>query len=106
MGCLRLSTAYYWRRDGRLLSHNGMLTAACMSEMRFEEIRHYFHISNHEHESETWNSDIDPLLNQVCREFQQNYVPSSNVTVDEAMILFAGRSIQVTKMPKANWDEI
>ena len=30
---------------------------------------------------------------------KQTIVPGSNVTIDEAMILFTGRSIHITKMP-------
>jgi hypothetical protein len=41
---------------------------------------------------------VDILLRQLRFASQQYRVPGSNVTIDEAMILFTGRSIQITKM--------
>jgi len=42
---------------------------------------------------------VDIVLEQLQFFLQQYRVPGSNVTIDEAMILFTGRSIHITKMP-------
>jgi len=46
-----------------------------------------------------WHPKVDILLEEL-RFFSQKYrVPGSNLTIDEAMILFTCRSIHITKMP-------
>jgi len=42
---------------------------------------------------------VDILLEELWFFLQQYQVPGSNVTIDEAMILFTGRSIHITNMP-------
>lgn len=46
-----------------------------------------------------WHGKIDPLLNQLLYPSQTYSTPESNVTIDEAMIRFLGRSIDIWKMP-------
>lgn len=99
MGLIGLPPAHYWRRDGRLLSRDGLPTISYMNQMRFEQLRRYFHVSPPDQDGPLWHSKIDPLLDQIRNASQQYRVPSSNITMDEAMIRFTGRSVHITKMP-------
>ena len=110
MGLLGVPPERYWMKDGTYLPKEGLPPAAYLGKTRFQEIRRFFHVSPHDSPSTSesseggsslplWHSKVDLLLNQL-RSFSQQYrVPGTNVTIDEAMILFTGRSIHITKMP-------
>jgi len=105
MGLIGVPPERYWMKDGVYLPKDGLPPAAYLGKTRFQEIRRFFHVSPYNSPTETpeglpcWHSEVDILLEQL-RFFSQQYrVPGSNVTIDEAMILFTGRSIHITKMP-------
>ena len=105
MGLIGVPPERYWMKDGVYLPKDGLPPAAYLGKTRFQEIRRFFHVSPYNSPTETpeglpcWHSKVDILLEQL-RFFSQQYrVPGSNVTIDEAMILFTGRSIHITKMP-------
>lgn len=103
MGCLGLPPAHYWKHDGRLFSRDGLPTTPFMSQMRFEQIRRYFHVAPPDSEESSWHSKIDPLLNQIRNASQKYRVPSSSITMDEAMIRFTGHSVHASQ---ADWRRI
>lgn len=78
-----------WVKDGLHPAHD---TSRFMSQARFDQIKRYFHIS-HPGAPKTspqgkrlWHHKVDPILDQL-RESSQSYrIPSSNLTIDEAMI--------------------
>jgi len=83
-----------------------MITTSCQPwQDLLQEICCFFHVSPYNSPTETpeglpcWHSEVDILLEQLQFFLQQYQVPGSNVTIDEAMILFTGRSIHITKMP-------
>jgi hypothetical protein len=95
----------YWMKAGVALPKDGLPPASFHRKTCFQEIRHFFHVSPYN--SPTDNSEgvpcghskVDILLEPLPFFSQQYWVPGSNVTIDEAMILFTGRSIHITKMP-------
>jgi hypothetical protein len=98
MGLIGVPPERYWMK-------NGLPPAAYLGKTRFQEIHRFFHVSPYNSPTETpeglpcWHSEVDILLEQLRFFSQQYQVPGSNVTIDEAMILFTGRSIHITKMP-------
>lgn len=76
-----------------------------MSQTRFEKIKRYFHISEidapkvGEGGKRLWHDKVDPLLEKLHQYSQAYRIPQSNVTIDEAMMRFLGRSIDTCKMP-------
>jgi len=92
----------FWVKDGLHPAHD---TSRFMSETRFEQIKRYFHISHPDAPKTSpqgerlWHHKVDPILDQL-RESSQSYrIPSSNLTIDEAMIRCTGRSADTVKMP-------
>jgi len=77
-----------------------------ISQTRFEQIKRFFHLSNPEEDQaerssghRLWHQKVDPRLNQLRLSSQGYLLPSSNVTIDAAMILCTGRSIDTYNMP-------
>ena len=105
MGLLGLSPSIYWNHDDLLLPKDGLPTVHFMSQTRFEQIKRYLHISPASSSSKSitptqpWYHKVEPLLTQMKKAAQAYWLPSSNTTFDEAMILFTGRSVHITKMP-------
>jgi hypothetical protein len=95
----------YWMNDGVYLPKDGLPPAAYLGKTCFQEIRCFFHASPYNSPTESpeglpcWHSKVDILLEQLRFFSQQYQVPGSNVTIDEAMILFTARSIHISKMP-------
>jgi len=72
-----------------------------MSLWRFLQIKPYLHVSNPKHQlarSECFQK-LEPLNSLIRDRYQKYYLPSSNVTVDEMMIRFGGRSHHTNRMP-------
>jgi len=105
MGLIGVPPGWYWMKDVVYLPKNGLPPAAYLGKTHFQEICCFFHVSPYNSPTETpeglpcWHSKEDILLEQRRFFSQQYQVPGSNVTIVEAMILFTGRSIHITKMP-------
>src|SRR5438045_213420 len=81
-----------------------------MSLTCFQQILHYFHISDpsvmHEDdENDRWTYKVDPLLEAVCQASSKYYTPQTNVSIDETMIHFCGCSRDTFKMPNKSIGE-
>ena len=50
-------------------------------------------------ENNGWTYKVDPLLEAVHQASSKYYTPQTNVSIDEAMIRFCGRSRDTFKMP-------
>ena len=72
-----------------------------MSLRRFLQIKRYLHISDPKYQltRSEWFQKLEPLNSLIRDRCQQYYLPSSNVTVDEMMIRFGGRSHHTYRMP-------
>jgi hypothetical protein len=95
----------YWIKDGVYHPKDGFPPAAYLGKTHFQEICCFCHVSPYNSPTATseglpdWHSKVDILLDKLGFFSQQYCVPGSNVTTDDAMILFTGRSIHITKMP-------
>jgi len=85
----------YWDTD-KFCIHRPM---QYMSWYRFEQIKRYFHVSVPTIEPiNYWYSKLSPLFEHLRAKFKAYCIPSSNVSVDEMMKAFTGRSAHTVKM--------
>ena len=87
----------FWREKGE----NAAFFRA-MNLKRFSEIKRYLHISNPalQLSRAKWFQKLEPIISMVESRSQQYYRPATNVTVDEIMIRFGGRSHHTYRMPR------
>ncbi len=72
-----------------------------MSNIRFLQILRYFHVLDIGEESKvstTWYSKVWPLYNVLRQQFKAYVVPGQNVSFDEMMVPYTGRSLHTLKM--------
>jgi hypothetical protein len=65
---------------------------------RFEQIKRYFHASKPTDKPISWYMKLSPLFEHLCTQFKVFCVLSQNVSVDEMMKAFTGRSVHTVKM--------
>jgi hypothetical protein len=63
---------------------------------RFRQIKQYFHVLPPI--TTEWYMKLEPLASLLCTKFQAYVVLEQNVSFDEMMVLFAGRSKHMLKM--------
>jgi Transposase IS4 len=90
----------FWDKDG-LTIHKPM---KFMTFYRFEQIKRYFHISpppstTARTPSSQWHLKLEPLASMLRTKFQTYVILSQNVSFDEMMVPFSGRSTHTLKMP-------
>ena len=84
------STQDYFKRKYHYPKHNITKFMTCL---RFEQIKRYFHISSiTDQDNKTLFSKLEPLSTHIKDISQKHYIPSSNVSVDEMIARFTGRS--------------
>jgi len=69
-----------------------------MSLKRFEQIKRYLHISSPMATINNYFEKLEPLLSKVRDVSKQLYTPNSNVSVDEMMVRFSGRSVHTVRI--------
>ena len=73
-----------------------------ISLVRFEQIHRYFHLRDCHADpirpEEPWWVKLEPVASLIREAFKKAYLPSSEVTVDEAMEKFEGRNAHTVKM--------
>ena len=104
MGLVKLpSLKDYWKRDE--MFHYSPI-ASRISRDRFHDLHRYLHFVDNATLSPPGSpgykklGKIQPILDALCQSFQSIYSPGRNVSVDEAMIPFKGRSSLKQYMPK------
>jgi hypothetical protein len=82
----------FWNKTGNTI-HKPM---EFMTFFRFEQIKRYFHVSppNTTH----WHMKLEPLASLLRTEFQAYVILGQNVSFDEMMVPFSGRSRHTLKM--------
>ena len=96
------SLKVYWKRDS---IHDYTPIADCISRKRFEDITRYLHFADNSSLSPPGPTTYDrlgkvrPLMDRLQKKFAEIYIPGENVSVDEAMIKFQGRSSLKRYMP-------
>ena len=85
----------FWKGRGE----RGVFQA--MSLQHFSQIKRFLHISdpNLQLSRAEWFQKVESLNSMIRSRCQQFYFPASNVTVDEMMIRFGGRSHHTYRMP-------
>ena len=91
-----LSPGTFWN-----IKENRKSTFQAMGFKRFCQIKRYLHISDPKLQlsRSEWFEKLEPLNSIIQSRCQQYYLPASNVTVDEMMIRFGGRSNHTYRMP-------
>jgi Transposase IS4 len=74
-----------------------------LGKSRFKQIHYYLAIrdesisSRRDNEFFLWK--LEPIASIIRRNYKRNWSPSSHLYIDEAMILFRGRSHYIVKLP-------
>ena len=96
MGLVKLPSIYdYWKKDEL---YNYSPIASRISRDRFFELHRYLHFANNSTLALPGSPEykklgkVQPIINMLSQRFQAVYSPGKNVSVDEAMIPFKGRS--------------
>jgi len=85
----------YWNEDPKLPIHN---ISKQMTLKRFEQIKRYLHVSSPAATINNYFEKLEPLLSKIRDVSKQLYTPSSNVSVDEMMVRFSGRSVHTVRI--------
>ena len=103
MGFIKLpSLRDYWKKD-RVFRYPPI--ADVISRDRFLAIHHYLHFTNNETLSTPGSVDHDklgkirPIITALSERFTAIYEPGMNISIDEAMIPFKGRSTMKQYVP-------
>jgi Transposase IS4 len=95
-GVFRLpSLDQYWNGDPKLPIHH---ISKQMPLKRFEQIKRYLHISSPAVVVNHYFEKLEPLLSHIRDVSKQLYTPASNVSVDEMMVRFSGKSVHTIRI--------
>ena len=104
MGLVKLPSIYdYWKKDE--IFHYSPV-ASRISRNRFFDIHRYLHFVNNDTLAAPGSATYDklgkirPLINMITSHFASVYKPGRDVSIDEAMVPFKGRSSLKQYMPK------
>lgn len=69
-----------------------------MSMKRFQQIKRFLHISEPYADNRPYYAKVEPLLSHICNISKKLYMPSTNISVDEMMVRFSGRSTHTIRI--------
>jgi hypothetical protein len=72
-----------------------------MSKWRFQQILRYFHVSEPDEDGpvlKTWYGKVWPLYSELRQQFKAYVIPRQDVSFDEMMVPYTGRSSHTLKM--------
>jgi Transposase IS4 len=85
----------YWDKSG-ITIHKPIES---ITLFRFQQIKRYFHVSAPSHlQRAHWHTKLEPLASLLRTKFKAYVVLGQNVSFDEMMVPFAGRSQHTLKM--------
>jgi hypothetical protein len=88
MGVFRQSNVEeYWSANPEYTQHT---ITHFMTLFRFQQLKRYLHVSNHNEPELHWFSKVEPLSTKLATDFARFYVPSTNVPIDEMIMRFSG----------------
>ena len=72
-----------------------------MSLVRYQQIKRFYHLSppGISLDKQHWYRKLEPIASLLRQRFQQYYFPSTNLSYDEMMVSFEGRSMHIVKQP-------
>ncbi|CAB5337296.1 unnamed protein product [Rhizophagus irregularis] len=85
----------YWNRDNKFPEHK---ITTFMSLVCFEQIKRFMHISDCTVQPPFWYSKVDPLATHIQTISKSICMPSSNISVDEIIVRFSGRSTHTVRI--------
>ena len=103
MGMVRLPSAYDYWSTNPILNAPGMVSG--MGRNRFHSILSHLHLNDNSRMPGRDDPEYDklykvrPLMEKIRLNSQASYQPHQQLAVDEAMILFKGRSVMKQYMP-------
>ena len=104
MGLVKLPSIYdYWKKDD---TYHYSPIASRITRDRFFELHRYLHFADNSTLAPPGSPEynklgkVQPIIDSLSQSFQEVYSPGKNVSVDEAMIPFKGRSSLKQYMPK------
>ncbi|XP_071158717.1 piggyBac transposable element-derived protein 4-like [Mytilus edulis] len=96
------STKLYWSTDPVMVTP---IFSSTMTRDRYTQILRYLHFSNIANEPRQGEPNYDPLykikpvVNHLNNKFGLEYIPKRNVTIDECMVPFKGRTLLKQYLP-------
>ncbi|XP_063436615.1 piggyBac transposable element-derived protein 4-like [Mytilus trossulus] len=96
------STKLYWSTDPVMVTP---IFSSTMTRDRYTQILRYLHFSNVANEPRQGEPNYDPLykikpvVNHLNNKFGLEYIPKRNVTIDECMVPFKGRTLLKQYLP-------
>ncbi|OAQ22383.1 hypothetical protein K457DRAFT_143467 [Linnemannia elongata AG-77] len=84
-----------WSTSSHFPQHD---IAKFMTVHRFHQLKQFLHISSPHKCDEHWYSNLEPLSSKLSKDFSTFYIPSTDVSVDEMIVRFSGRSSHTVKM--------
>lgn len=96
------STKLYWSSDPIMSTP---IFSATVSRDRYTQIMRYLRFSDHLNEPRQGEANYDPLykikpvVDHLNRKFGHEYTPKRNVTIDECMVPFKGRTLLKKYIP-------
>ena len=84
-----------WNSDEKKAVHS---IKQFMSLFRFQQIKRFLHISSAIEPHLYWYSKVEPLASHIRETSKKLYVPCSQVSVDEMIARFSGRSAHTIRM--------
>jgi Transposase IS4 len=92
-----------WKHPPRtyVWNSNGVLSQVPLSKNRFESILSNFHFKDRglNPEKDNWWEKLEPIFSILRQKCSFYWLPSTNLTVDEIMLKFEGRSTQKITIP-------
>ncbi|EXX68206.1 hypothetical protein RirG_107200 [Rhizophagus irregularis DAOM 197198w] len=86
---------HFWNRDSRYPEHK---ITTFMTLVHFEQIKRFIHISDCTVAPTFWYSKLDPLMTHIQAVSKSVCIPSSNISIDEMIARFSGRSVHTVRI--------
>ncbi|CAG8615282.1 16971_t:CDS:2 [Cetraspora pellucida] len=84
-----------WNQDDKRTNHK---IKRFISLYRFQQIKRFFHISALGQLHTQWYLKVEPFTSHIQSTVKKYYVPSSQVSIDEMIVHFSGRSIHTVRV--------
>lgn len=85
----------YWNKDKTSSIH---FITTYMTLVRYEQIKRFIHVSPPDMEIKNYYDKLEPLISHIAKVSRELYTPKTNVSVDEMMVRFSGRTAHSVRM--------